>query len=242
MRFVTTCLVTAGKTNTINFPILTKQSLVPSLISVTEIKDGEEVPITGVLCRVHAGGTEIGNYGEPTFKLTNELDLTSFKGLVDRSGKVSVTLTNRTTDPKRVKLYTDYRSSHGSVLLEEKIDHFENLLNDIHSKGFCTRLVISFNKAVEALEFASVAEHVDCEGTDDECAIGEWIQPFNVPIDTELDVEDQVYTIDFADKDLGPLYSENLNFLETRVVAKKADNDREPLYIYVTAYGFPHQH
>jgi hypothetical protein len=235
MKFVTTCVVTAGKTNTIGFPILTKQSLVPHLISVTEIKDGVEVPITGVLCRVQAGGTEVGNYGEPTFKLTNEMDLSPYKGLIDRSGKVSVTITNRTIDPKRVKLYADYKPSHGGVLLEEKIDHFENLLNDIHSKGFCTRLVISFNKPVETLEFASVAEHVDGDG-------GEWIQPFNVPIDTALDVEDQVYTIDFAERSLGLLYSENLNFLEARAVAKKSENDREPFYMYVTAYGFPYQH
>lgn len=236
MRFITTCFVTAGKCNTIKLPILTKQSLVPSLISITEIKDGEEVPITGVLCRVSTGGTEVGNYGEPTFKLTNELDLSPYKGIVDRFGNVSVIITNRTSDPKRVKLYTDYKPSHGGVLLEEKIDHFEKLLNDIHSKGFCTRLVLSFNKAVETLEFASVAEHVEGH----EGAVGEWIQPFNVPIDTELDVDDQVYTIDFASPDLGSLYSENLNFLEVRAVPKKTDTGSEAFLMYVTAYGFPY--
>lgn len=232
MKFVTACVITAGKTTTINFPVLTKQSLVPNIISLTELKGDEEVPLTGVLCRVHTGSAEVGSYGEPSFKLTNVIDLSSHKGLVDRNGKVSITITNRTTDPKRVKVYTDYRSSFGSILLEEKIDHFDNLLNDIHSKGFCTRLVISFNKPIETLEFASVANHIEGEG--------EWIQPFNVPIDNELDVEDQVYTIDFAEKDLGPLYSENLNFLEMRVVAKKVENDREPLYLYATAYGFPY--
>jgi len=235
MKFVTTCVVAAGKTNNIGFPILTKQTLVPSLISITEIKNGEEVPITGVLCRLYAGCTEIGNYGEPTFKITNELDLSSHN--VEKSGKVSITLTNRTVEPKRVKIYTTYKTSYGGVLLEEKIDHFENLLSDIHSKGFCTRMVISFSKAIETLEFASVAEHVNGDGDTDH----EWIQPFNIPIDADLDVDDQIYTIDLADKDLGPLYSEHLNFLEARAVAKKTD-DKEPLYMYITAYGFPYQH
>lgn len=234
MRFVTACLVTAGKSNTIGFPVLTKQSYVPNKITITEISDGEEKPVNGILCRVHAGGSEIGNYGEPTFRLTNELDLTSYKGVVDRSGKVSISITNRTSEPKRLKLYTDYSQSHGGVLLEEKIDHFENLLNDVHSKGFCTRLVISFNKQVESLEFASVAEFEGGEGN--------WIEPFNVPIDNELDVEDQVYTIDFTEKELGPIYSENLNFLQANASAKKTENDRETFYMYVTAYGFPYQH
>jgi len=235
MRFATTCLVTAGKSNTIHLPVLVKQSLVPGHIVISEVKSGTECPITGILCRVHAGGTEIGNYGEPSFQTSNEIDLEPFKGLVDRSGKVSVTLTNRSAEPKRVKIYTTYRSSYGSVLLEEKLDHFENLLNDIHHKGYCTRLVISFNKHLETLEFASVAEHLD----EDDANV-QWIQPFNVPIDSELDLEDQIYTINFAGKDLGPLYSENLNFLELRAVKK--DNDKETLYMYVTAYGFPHQH
>jgi hypothetical protein len=238
MRFVTTCLVAAGKTNTIGLPILVKQSLVPGHIVISEVKGGEETPITGILCRVHAGGNEVGNYGEPSFQTSNEIDLDSFKGIVDRSGKVSITITNRTPEPKRVKIYTTYRTSYGSVILEEKIDHFENLLNDIHHKGYCTRLVISFNKHLETLEFASVAEHLGSD--EDEGDNVRWIQPFNVPIDSELDLEDQIYTINFAGKDLGQLYSENLNFLELRAVKK--DSDKETLYMYATAYGFPHQH
>jgi hypothetical protein len=95
--------------------------------------------------------------------------------------------------------------------------------------------VISFNKEVDTLEFASVAEK-------EEGGEGAWIEPFNVPIDTELDVEDQLYTIDFTEKNLGPLYSENLNFLEARATAKKAESDRETFYMYVTAYGFPYHH
>ena len=235
MKFVTTCLVAAGKSNSINLPMLVKQSLVPSNIVISEVKSGEETPITGILCRVHASGSEIGNYGEPSFQISNELDLDAYKGIIDRSGRVSVSITNRTAEPKRVKIYTTYRHSYGSIILEEKLDHFENLLNDIYNKGYCTRLVISSNKQLETLEFASVAEHLTDDGN-----TGNWIQPFNVPLDTDLDVEDQIYTINFAGKDLGSMYSENLNFLELRAVKK--DNDKETLYLYVTAYGFPHHH
>lgn len=232
MRFVTTCLLPAGKTNTINFPNLTKQSKVPCKITITDIQGGEEVPVNGILCRIHAGGSEVGNYGEPTFRLTNELDLSAYRGVVERSGRVSVTVTNRELDVKRLKFYTEYEQSQGGVLIEEKVDHFENVLNDIYNKGFCTRLVIAFNKQIEALEFASVAE---CENS----AGGQWIEPLSIPIDDELDVDDQVYTIDLTGPDLGPLYSENLNFLELRVIPKKTEGDREQLYMYITAYGFP---
>jgi len=241
MRFVTACVITAGKTSTIGFPLMTKKSLIPSKITITEVISGEEVPVNGVICRIHAGGAEIGNFGEPTFRLSNELDLANYKGIVERSGKVTLTITNRTTEPKRLKLYTDYALSYGGVLLEEKIDHFENLLNDIHSKGFCTRLVISFNKEVESIEFASVSE---CEPDDSDQS--KWIEHFNVPIDTELDVDEQVYTIDFTIPDLGTDYSENLNFLEIRAIPKKSEseseNNRDTFYMYVTAYGFPYQH
>lgn len=237
MKFITACVITAGKTSTIGFPLMTKKSLIPSKITITEIINGEEVSVTGVLCRIHAGGAEVGNYGEPTFRLTNELDLANYKGIVERAGRVSITITNRSAEPKRLKLYTDYTKSYGGVLLEEKIDHFENLLNDIHSKGFCTRLVISFNKDVEHFEFASVSEYEP-----DENDQTKWIVPFDIPIDNELDVDEQVYTIDFTGPDLGIDYSENLNFLEIRAIPKKRENDRDPFNMYVTAYGFPYQH
>lgn len=231
MKFVTSCVVAAGKTNTINFPNLTKRSLIPIKLTITEQQDGEEVPINGCLARVHAGGLELCNCGEPTFKLTNELDLSMYKGLVERTGVVSITITNRTTGVKRLKLYSEYASSYGGVLLEEKTDHCENLLHDIHAKGFCTKLVISFNKQADVLEFANTAE----------CLEGKWLEPFSIPIDNELDVDDQIYTIDFTSEDLGAEYSENLNFLEARATAKKSENDKEPLYMYVTAFGFPYQ-
>lgn len=237
MRFATACVITAGKSTTIGCPPMTKKSLIPSKITITEVINGEELPVNGILCRVHSGGAEIGNFGEPTFRLTNELDLTNYKGIVERSGKVSITITNRTTDLKRIKLYTNYTSSYGSILLEEKIDHFENLLNDIHNKGFCTRMVISFNKNVDNIEFASVSEYEADEGDQTK-----WIDPFNVPIDNELDIDEQVYTIDFTSPDLGSDYSEHLNFLEIRAIPKKSENDRDPFYMYVTAYGFPYQH
>jgi hypothetical protein len=235
MRFITTCVLTSGKSEQIEFPNLTRISKVPCKITITEeVREGEEIASTGILCRIHAGGVEVGNYGEPSFRLTNEMDLSPYKGVVDRTGRVSVLVTNRTTDPKRLKFYIDYEKSMGGLLIEEKIDHFANVLNTIYNAGFCTKLIISFSRQVNRLEFASIAE---CEDSD-----GQWIEPFNVPIDKDLDIEDQVYTIDFTQKDLGAWYSDNLNFLVMRVEATKKDKDEPPLYMYISAYGFPWTH
>lgn len=231
MKFVTACVVAAGKTSTISFPNLTKKSLIPVKLSITELQDGEEQAVTGILSRVHAGGSELCNYGEPSFKLGNEINLDPYRGLIDRTGQVSITITNRTTSVKRLRLYSEYSSSYGGVILEEKTDHYENLLNEIHAKGYCTKLVITFNKQPESLEFANTAE----------CIEGKWLEPFSIPIDSELDVDDQIYNIDLTCEDLGFEYSENLNFLEVRATAKKSENDKEPLFMYVTAYGFPYQ-
>lgn len=231
MKFATTCIVTAGKTNTINVPNLTTRGFIPEKVTFTEIKDGEEVPASGIMARIHAGNAEICNQGEPTFRICNEFDMSPFSGVVEKAGKISVTITNRTSEPKRLKVYTSYTSSYGSVLMEEKIDHFENVLNEIHARGYCTRLVVTFNKPVEIFEFASVAE----------CLEGSWLEPFNVPLDDDLDIEDQIYTIDFTQPELGRHYIEHLNFMEIRVAPKKTD-DKEPLYMYITAYGFPYGH
>lgn len=232
MKFVTECQLPANKSSTIKCPILTKQSHIPCKITITEVKKGgEEAPVSGIHCRVHAGGQEICNLGESTFRISNEIDLSKSLNTVQKTGNVVVVINSRHNEPKRLKVYTEYTRSYGGVLFEEKSDHFENLLKDIHSKGFCTRLVMSFNKEITNLEFASVAECLDNPK--------QWIMPFNVPIDSDLDLEDQIYTIDFTSPTLGVQYSEHLDFLETRVAAKN-DKDNQICYMYVTAYGFPH--
>jgi hypothetical protein len=235
MKFVTECLLPAGKSNVIQCPNLTKQCQVPGKIMITEkTSEGEEVAISGVLCRIHGGGAEIGNYGEPTFKLSNEINLSPYSGIIEKTGSVTVLLTNRSGDPKRVRVHVDYVESYGGIILEEKIDHFENLLSDIHSKGYCTKLVLTFSQQLESLEFANVAECLEGQES--------WVQPLNVPIDDDLDLDDQVYVIDFTTPELGSMYSENLNFMELRAHMKPTSGERQPtMYMYVTAYGFPYK-
>jgi hypothetical protein len=233
MKFSTTCFLSVGKSATLQCPNLTKKCKIPIKIVLTEVdSDGNETPASAIICKLSTGGTEIGHLNEPSFRLTNEIDLSSYKGVIDRNGTVTVNLTNRSTDPKNLMMHTEYVESFGGILSEEKIDHFETLLTDIKTKGFCTRLVITANRQLESLEFAGKAECDDHES---------WVQPLNVPIDTELDVDDQVYNIEFAAAELGPLYSENLEFLELRAKAVKTEADTGTFYLYVLAYGFPHK-
>lgn len=232
MKFVTECLIPAGKSNTIICPNLSKQCQVPRKILITETTTNGEQPISNVMCRIHGGGAEIGNYGEATFKLFNEIDLGPFAGIVEKTGVVTVTLFNRGDGPKRVKVYTEYVESYGGVLFEEKMDHFENLLSDIRSKGYCTKLVLTFSHQLASLEFANRAECLD--------EVDKWIQPLDVPIDKDLDLDDQVYVIDLTTPKLGAVYSNYLNFMELRAIpAPTGEEKQPPLYLYVTAYGFP---
>lgn len=230
MKFRTDCYLKNNTNHEIRFPNLTKQCKVPIMIVITETVDDEEVPATNVMCRVTCNGSDIGNFNEPSFRLSNEIDLTPFKGIIDRSGKVGINLTNRSGDHKHLKVYCSYTDSYGSVILEEKTDHFEKLLSDIHARGFCTRLILMPSRKLDSLEFASTAE----------CVVGieDWIQPFDVPCDKELDAEDQTCNIDFSSNELGALYSENLNFLELRVNYPKVEG-ADTLYVYAIAYGFP---
>lgn len=230
MKFRTDCYLKNNNSHEIKFPNLTKQCKVPILISVSETVDNNEVPATNIMCRVTCGGTDIGSFNEPSFRLSNEIDLTPFKGVIDRSGKVSVLITNRSGDHKNLTVHCTYTDSYGTVITEERLDHFEKLLADIHSRGFCTRLILMPSRKLDSLEFASTAECVE--------GIENWIQPFDVACDKDLDAEDQTCNIDFSSKDLGRLYSENLNFLELRANAPKIEG-AEPLQLYAIAYGFP---
>lgn len=229
MKFVTECKLTSGKSTTVTVPNLTKKLLIPSKITLNQTEGGKESPVKGILCRVNSKGAELAVCGEASFMLSNEIELN--QSIVEKSGAASINITNRSTDHKNIKMYVEYSRSYGSVLMEEKIDHFENVLSEIHKKGFCTRVLVTFSKDVDAIEFASVAECVDEKD--------KWVEPFSVPMDKELDLEDRICNIDLTSNDLGPMYSDYLNFLEMRVTETKKDDNREPLYMYIIAYGYP---
>ena len=230
MKFATECKLTSGKSTTVTMPNLTKKLLVPVKITLNELVEGVEKPVKGIMCKVSSRGTsELAVCGEASFRLSNEIELC--RSLVEKSGVISINITNRSTDHKTVKIYVEYSHSYGSVLVEEKVDHFETILSEIHKRGFCSRILVTFNKEVEGIEFASVANCIDEKA--------KWLEPFSVPIDQELDLDDRICNIDLTSNELGPLYSEYLNFLEMRVSETKKDDSREPLYMYIIAYGYP---
>ncbi len=230
MKFVTDCVLSAGKVAELKSPNLAKYCKIPNKVTISVYDDNDrEVPATGIQCRIYSGGTEIIHWSEPSFRMTNEIDLSPFIGIIERLGTLKISLTNRTTNPLKIRVYTDYIHSYGSLLVEDKLDHFDNVLNDIYNKGYCTRIVLSFNKPIESLQFASVATCL--EGGDS------WVHSFNVPASSDPEA---FYNIDLTSEELGPLYSDNLNFLEIRAQPKKsAGDDRSVFYMYVMAYGFP---
>lgn len=187
------------------------------------------------MCRVATGSNhDLVTYDEPSFKITNELDLTYYNSQIDQTGRVALYIHNRANAAKNLDIVVDYRESYGSVLVENKIDHCENVLKDIKAKGFCTKMVMTFNKRVKDVEFRNVA----CP-SEDSAEKFDWPDPFTLKgMDDAVDLEDHVYVVDFTEFGNGTLYPDTLDFMTVCPTAQD-NSDGETLYMYVKAYGFP---
>ena len=230
MRFANRCRLTSGKQILVKCPNLTSRSYVPSKLEIVETHGDTETPTKNILCRVTTGNVETCNYAEPFFHLQNTIDLGPCMTYVLKNGQVDLLITNKGKDVKNLVVYTDYIESPGSVIYNEKIDHFENVLENIYNSGRCTKLILSFNRAVEELKCATLSECVDCPD--------EWIAPFNIDIDEEAG-DDAVYALEFT----GELsdYPRFMNYMQLNVIDSADEETRrqEPLYMYVVAYGYP---
>lgn len=212
---------------TVLCPDLTAQQLVPSKIVITESSGSEEVPVKDIACKVVGGGTELYNYAESYFHIGNELDLSPCMYAIEKSGKVELQITNRSRDVKNLAVYTEYIHSLGGIIYQDRLDHFEDVLKNIHKSGRCTKLILSFSRSVDDIQFATTAECVDQPDS--------WISSFNIITEPG---DDDIYALDCA----GEMYAKYFDFMQLQVIDGATEEVRrlEPLNLYVLAYGFPH--
>jgi hypothetical protein len=221
MRFTSKCKIAAGRTEQLEFPNMTKNTLVPMHVSIFDSTTQSE-PAKEIICRVLTGNTEIGCYTEPYFVKTHTMALEDNKSVILRGGDLALALTNKSREVKQYTIYVDYEKSFGAIIYQQKTDKFDRILKDIRAVGICTRLEISFNRKIKELQLRTLTE----------CDAKEWITPLVITVDEE----DPVYTVDFSTDDF-LVFAENLNFLQFMVAELPGDHE-EPLQMYVLAYGF----
>lgn len=229
MKFHTECTITANANMDVLLPDMTSMWKVPSHIKVYQMSGpkGEKVEEQprDVAVRLFSGTTELLSYNEPFFQTENEIDLEPFWGMIEKSGRLKVTIINKMREPRDFRLVTTYSDSMGSVIYQERTDNFDSIMESIVSKGRCSVLNISFDKPVEALSFLTTST----------CIEGNWISSFSATVNEEE--EHQQFVFNFTDEEM----SEYSGFLKYLKLSVKAKNPNDNIRAYVTAYGFPSQ-
>jgi len=222
MRFTTKCKIPAGRTEQLEFPNMSKNTLIPMRVSIYDSTQGETEPVKEIICRIASGNTEIGCYTEPYFVKTHVVPFEDYKNIVLRGCDLTLGLTNKSREVKQYTVYVDYEKSYGGIIYQQKTDKFDRILKDIRDLGICTRLEISFNRKISELQLRTLTE----------CDAKEWLTPLVITVDEE----DPIYTVDFSTDEF-IVFAENLNFMQF-MVAEQPGEHEDPLQMYVLAYGY----
>lgn len=226
MIFTTDLHITSNNVMDINLPDMTRKNMVPWKLTINQMNgpkdDKTESPARDIICRVFSS-VEIVNLSEAFFRVENVIDLSPYFGFIERYGRLRVNINNRHKEPRSFRIITEYKSSMGGLLYQERANTFENIMDNISKLGYCTKLTLCFNKPLQELSFLTTST----------CQQGNWIDSFGT--DTSTD-EDQVYLFDFTSDDLKE-YADDLQYLKLNALATTEDNT--PLLAYVMAWGFP---
>lgn len=230
-----------GKICKINLPNLANNRyLVPNEISVYQIGErGEKVPVKNISLSVMCGNASILTNQPAYFQLTNSVDLTDFQHKVAEGCNMELSLTNNTTDHRDFYISTQYKQTYGNIIYQNSYNEFGNVMNDIHSAGLCTRLVLNFNRPVKGAELVSI---VNKELDDEKEVDTEWFDSLELG-----DTDENSYVIDLTEEGFS-MYSQYLNFMKLVIPKDNEqsneddddDEEQEELKLYVVAYGFPY--
>jgi hypothetical protein len=224
MKFMSECTLQCNKMLDVPLPDVTDRHMVPYKITLVQLSGSAdkqtEEPARGLLCKV-VTNMELMNLSEPFFQTNNVISLADNWAQVRTYGRVKLSLTSKTKEVRRFRIYTEYKHTYGGVLYEDKVDKFDNVLSTIHERGRCSRINITCPKPLKSLDFVTTF----C------CVEGEWIESFGASIDTDPTT---TYSFDFTQGDLKE-YTDQLKYMQLQITG--SDDD---LYVYITAYGFPH--
>ena len=230
-----------GKSQKIDFPNFSKNRfLIPKSLEVSEVhKNGERNEnVAAKDCTVSVqNGLFV--FQPPFFQLTNNIDLNEFRWRLADGNEFSVILTNNNSSEQRIFLLNlTYERSHGNIIYQNTYTEFgTNVTNDVYSVGHCTRLILSFNRAVKGAELVPIVDNLQRNESDQD-----WFDTLELG-----DTEDNAYVIDFTNEGF-EIYPNYLNYMrlyipkenETAVEGDDEDDEEEDdLKLYVIAYGYP---
>lgn len=220
------CTLQCNKLLELPLPDVTDRHMVPVRITLVQLcgpndKQTEE-PARGITCRVLTN-SEIIQLSEPYFQTNNVINLSENWAQVRTYGRVKLSLTSKTKDVRRFRIYSEYKHTYGGVLYEDKVDKFDTVLSTIHERGRCSRINITCPKPLKSLDFVTTV----C------CVEGEWIESFGASTDPDPST---VYSFDFTQGDLKE-YVDQLKYMQLQITSMGSEDD---MYVYITAYGFPH--
>lgn len=225
MIFSTDVRVSGNNKVLCSVPDMTHKFMVPHKIDVLELTgskdDKKEQPAKDIICRVFSG-TELCTLAQPYFQENNVIDLTPYIGFVERNGRLSIDIQNKDKSHREFRFITHYMFSYGDIIHQECNVNFENVISNITQSGRCTKLSITFNRAVDSLSFMTTS----C------CLSGDWIQSFSAEVSPK---SDEVYVFDFIN-DLND-YIDELKYMTLKV---SCSEEGPVLNAYITAWGFPH--
>lgn len=223
--FSTDIRVANNNRTTCHVPDMTHRFMVPQKLEILELtgpKDNkEEQPVKDIICRVFSG-IELCNLAQPFFQENNVIDLAPYFGFVERNGRLYVEIQNKDKISREFRVVTYYTFSYGDIIHQECNVNFENVISNITQAGRCSKLAVTFNRAVDSLSFMTTSR----------CLEGDWIESFSAEVSGD---PDEVFVFNFVN-DLQD-YIDDLKYMTLKV---NAPEDGPILNAYITAWGYPH--
>lgn len=230
MKFTVTTRIGPNKLGTVQTPsMLHSHHLIPESVRIELEQTGERPPARDIQCKILTGNTELENNQEAFFNVSDGVNLSNHYKALQRVGDLTLHITNRMNEPRVFRVSVEYTKCEGVLMHQERYDNFDKVFTNAATVGYCTRLVLSFNKQVPKIQIRPLAE----------CDPGEtqftWLSVQDIePCDT-IDPDAggrSVFVI--ADEDMEQLAS-YMEYLELVVDPAIKEN----LQLYVLAYGFP---
>lgn len=239
MKFITTVHIQGNRPCTVHSPnMLNSHWLIPQTVRIETLGGGNSTPARDIQCKISTSVVELENNQEAFFNVYDEVSLAAHYKALQRTGDLSLVVTNRCPEPRQFRVIVDYCKCEGVLMHQERYDGtYDKVFTNISNVGYCTRLVLSCNRPVSKLTIRPLAE---CEPEDTEF---EWLTTQDVEPCETLDAGSPsggrpVFII--GDEDMQQL-AQYLDFIQLSIVDPLPEEERakRPLHLSVLAYGFP---
>jgi hypothetical protein len=219
-----------NKQSDIMYPDLTNRELIPVSLRICELTGAaeEEIPARSLVIRLNSNA-ELSTYCEAYFQTNEHIDLSDFRGIIRKTGKLSFQLTNKNREPRDYRIYMGYEPSLGGQLYDETVTaDFEEIPAKIANTGRCTVLTLTASRPLASLRMMTTVISPDENDTI-------WgLTGFEVEGHGTNSAE--TYVFDFTQPEMR-CYVDKFRYLRLQVKEVATDSSH-PLTLYVSAIGF----